>query len=153
MGNIISIFKKKEESYSTDSILAKTRDGGKLIYLAVPYTHRFSKIRHRRFRLVTEVSAILAGFDVANISPITQSHVQAQHFDLGTEWETWKRIDTIFMNNSDEFWILEIDGWDRSVGVTAERKLAKKLKLPIRYILYDEHKKEIQISDSPRASK
>lgn len=122
----------------------------KLVYLAVPYTHYDEDVRHERFRLVTEVSGILAALRVSNLSPITQSHVQSMFVEIGTTWEVWKLIDTIFLNNCDELWVLTLPGWQESVGVQAEIKIAKRLKLPVRFIDYDEETNQIQVSDTPQ---
>ena len=131
----------------TQTIITNTVDYQKLIYLAVPYTHKYKSVREDRFQLVSEVSGLLANLKVANVSPITQSHVQSLFVKIGTTWETWKHIDTILLNSCDELWILCLPGWRDSIGVNAEYIIAKNLKLQIRFILYEEKKKTFEITE------
>lgn len=109
-----------------------------MVYLAGPYTHRLRRIRHERYRRLTKASAILIEKNVINFSPITQSHEQCRAYKLPHKWKFWKHVDTEFVRRCDELWILEEPGWDKSVGVAGEIKIAKKLGKPIYMIKLDE---------------
>lgn len=110
---------------------------GKLVYLATPYTHEDKAVEALRFRQVTEVSGLLVRNGVANVSPITQSHEQHIYVpNLPTTWDYWKSVDEIILSRCDEIYVLCIEGWDKSVGVTAEIEIAKSLKMPVKYIMY-----------------
>lgn len=111
----------------------------KLVYLAVPYTHPKRSVREFRFKRVTEVSAMLVSQGIANFSPITQSHLQAKHYKLPHTWDFWKRIDTIFLERCDSLFVLTLEGWESSVGVTAEIDIARRLGKPIRYLNPDDY--------------
>jgi len=112
----------------------KTPQNKTLIYLAVPYTHKNKEVEARRYERITVVSGIMVSLGFYNISPITQSHVQQEMVELETTWNFWKKVDTLFLERSDEIWVLMLEGWKESVGVQAEIAIAKKLKLPVRYI-------------------
>src|SRR3990167_10276870 len=88
---------KKKLTKKTLSIIKEAIKNKDLVYIAVPYTHKLESIRNSRFDSVTELSGMLAAAGIANISPITQSHMQAIYVKIGTKWRTWKRIDTIFL--------------------------------------------------------
>jgi len=103
-----------------------------LIYLASPYSHRDEGLKLRRFEEVNKIAAqlILQGFHV--FVPISMSHpiAEASGLDMGG-WEIennkftgWKDLDTNILSRCDEFWVVEMEGWDTSVGVRAEFEFA-----------------------------
>lgn len=105
-----------------------------LIYLAGPYTHEDPNVMAWRFRQLTRATAELSARGLAIFSPITHSHEVAKVKQLPTEWSFWERIDSAFVRKCDEFWVLQLEGWDRSVGVKAETELAHSLGMPVRYV-------------------
>ena len=128
-----------------------------LIYLATPYTCRGSKaqvvkdrIEGERFRIITEIAVLMFNKGLVFFSPITQSHVEKQiaknmNINLSGDWETWKRFDLSFLSFCTVLYIAKIPGWDTSVGVLGELKEAKRLGLPVHFVMYDEEKQTIKI--------
>lgn len=128
-----------------------------LIYLAVPYTCKGNKanivkdrIEGERFRIITEIAVLMFNEGLVFFSPITQSHVEKQiarnmNINLSGDWETWKRFDLSFLSFCTALYIAKIPGWNTSVGVLAELEEAKRLDLPIHFVIYDEEKQTIKI--------
>lgn len=104
-----------------------------LIYLASPYSHKDEDVKACRFDKINEIAAklILLGFHV--FSPISMSHpiAEASGVPMGGwiiedgKFKGWEAIDTNILSRCDEFWIANLDGWDKSVGVRAEFEYAQ----------------------------
>lgn len=105
-----------------------------IIYLASPYTHEDTSVKRRRFELASKAAAALMRFGHVVFSPIAMTHPMALYGDMTGAWAFWERFDTAFVNVCDELWVLQLDGWDRSVGVTAEIELARKMGKTIVYL-------------------
>lgn len=107
-----------------------------LTYLCVPYTHPDIHIREHRYRLATLAAAWLMKMSPNRnvFSPITHSHPLHVLGGLAGDWKTWARIDAQYLSLSREVVVLTARGWQQSAGVTAELKIARKLKLPVTYL-------------------
>ena len=105
----------------------------KKIYLATPYTGTPTE-QQARFEAVNKVAAKLMADGFLVFSPISHTHSIGLAGDLPKGWEFWKEYDLTFIEWCDELWVLMQDGWQDSKGVTAERKIAKELGKPIRYM-------------------
>lgn len=110
---------------------------GKLIYVASPYTSPDKAMQEYRFVAV----AIAAGWlmnkyqELSFFSPITHTHPIASHCTLPGHWQFWAAYDQCVLSRCDEIWILCLDGWRKSTGVTAELKIARDAGLPVRYVV------------------
>lgn len=119
-----------------------------IIYLATPYSHKEAYVKHQRFLDVTKVSAmILKQFRQPNFSPISQSHYQAEIGGLKGTWDFWRLVDIEFLKRCDELWVLTLDGWETSIGVTAEVAYAKRNNIPVKYLSFDG--KALDIAETP----
>jgi hypothetical protein len=49
-------------------------------------------------------------------------------------WEFWEAQDRRLLQACDELWVLTLDGWQRSIGVRAEIKIAEALGKPVRLV-------------------
>ena len=128
-----------------------------LIYLATPYTCQGRKslavrerIEEERFRVVTEVSILLFNRGLVLYSPITQSHTQKQiavgmGVTLGGEFSFWSKFDLAILSFCTDLYVLKVSGWNTSKGVLGEITEARRLGIPISYVLYDEEKQTIRI--------
>lgn len=92
---------------------------------------RYEYARERLFLFLLE------GLPV--FSPIVHCHEVSKHHDLPKTWEFWEKLDIEYINNCTELWVLEMPGWRRSVGVTAEIKHAETLGMNIRYFKCDDY--------------
>ncbi len=104
-----------------------------MIYLAVPYTHHSPVVRHNRFEHVNRFAAWLMQQGYPIFSPISHSHPIEEHFTETKTWEFWQLQDLPILRQCDRLFVLCIDGWRESVGVTAEIAEASRLGIPVSY--------------------
>lgn len=96
-----------------------------------------------RFRKVNIAFAVLMAEHGWNIfSPITHSH-PVHEVGLRGDWTYWKKVDIEYLRLSKRVVVLKIDGWQESIGVQEEIKIAKSLKIPVLYMNPDTHKLSI----------
>ena len=109
---------------------------GKLIYIASPYTHTDEAIKDFRNKAVAIATGYLMNKypDLSFFSPICHTHPIARLCNIKGDWEYWKHQDEAMLSRCDELWVLCLDGWEESVGVTAEIGIAKELGLEIKYV-------------------
>lgn len=101
-----------------------------LTYLAVPYTHRDPAVKEARYVAATKAAAwLMENNDWNVLSPITHSHPLHTLGGMRGDWDRWKKIDTEFIELSENFVLFRLPGWEESVGVTAERAIAKQFHL------------------------
>lgn len=114
----------------------KTTDYRPLTYLACPYSHKSSTVRAFRFRAATQAAAWwMEKYPRSNVfSPITHSAPLHDIAGMRGDWSFWKRIDTEYLRVSRRLVVLKIPGWEESVGVQAEIRLAKQMDIPIVYL-------------------
>lgn len=109
----------------------------KTVYLASPYSHDRKEIMNAREAHVTRVAAaLMSKHRVSFFLPITQSAaMQRYNPTLGDgSFAFWADIDLHEVALRDETWVVQLEGWDKSIGVLAEIKHAKKLGKPVYYI-------------------
>ena len=108
----------------------------KLIYLASPYSHSSTTVEKWRYGEITRVAAKLHKTHIHSfILPITQSHeLKAWEPKLGGSFAKWRDRDLFFISKSDEVWVVMMEGWKESVGVTAEIDYAIKKDIPVKYL-------------------
>lgn len=112
------------------------------VYIASPFTYKTnipflrSLVEFYRFYKVSKIAGQLEAIfpDCAFILPITMSYItQKLHSTLGSEFSAWAHTDYTYITQCREIWVIVMDGWDKSIGVLAEIKFAKKHKKVIRY--------------------
>jgi len=104
-----------------------------IVYLACPYTHPESRVREVRFRSATEFAARLCRAGLVVFSPLSHSHPMTE-FGLPRDYAFWQRMCETFVCAAAAMIVLTLDGWEQSVGVEAERRLAEQLGKPIWYV-------------------
>lgn len=105
-----------------------------LSYLAAPYTKLNpdgsldKQAMEERYIEITKAAGWLLNEHGWNVfSPITHSHpLHVLCPDVGADWQTWQKIDLEYIDCSRRIIVFRIPGWSKSIGVTAERKYAKK---------------------------
>ena len=104
------------------------------IYIASPYSHKDYRVMIDRYRKVrTYVAECLNEGEVV-YSPINDNHPISDHHQLPGDWEFWKKVDTAFIRGSDKLRVYMMDGWDKSVGVSAEIEYAKSIGKAVEYV-------------------
>ena len=110
----------------------------KLIYLASPYSNPNPAVSERRFIAVCHYAADLMRAGYMVFSPIAHTHPIAK-YGLPKDWAFWSRCDRVLLERCDELWVVQMDGWDTSIGVQAEIAIAKELGKPVLYLEVNEH--------------
>jgi hypothetical protein len=103
-----------------------------MIYLASPYSHPNHVVREERFRAACQAAAGLLRAGRAVFSPIAHSHPLVD-YGLPTDWEFWQRCNLGHLQRCDEVIVLTLDGWQESVGVQAEIRIAGELGKPVSF--------------------
>jgi hypothetical protein len=103
-------------------------------YLAGPYSSSFIHIRDRRYQQISSVAAALARRGEIVYSPITSCHHLANDYDLPGDAEFWLRHDLAFLEKCSKMYVLQLEGWEQSVGVQREIAFATEHNIPIEYI-------------------
>jgi hypothetical protein len=104
-----------------------------VIYLACPYTHPDPAVRDQRFEAACVATASLMRAGRSVFSPIVHSHPLVR-YGLPVEWDFWQAQDCEHLRGCDCVVVLTLEGWETSVGVQAEVRLANELGLPIHYL-------------------
>lgn len=103
-----------------------------MIYLASPYSHPNPAVREQRFRAVCRAAVAMIKMGHAVFSPIAHSHALVEH-GLPIDWSFWEQHDRHHLTHCDEVVVLMLDGWEASVGVRGEVRIAKEMNKPVRY--------------------
>ena len=104
-----------------------------MMYLASPYSDPDPGVREARFRAACRAAAELMRAGHVVHCPVVHSHPLTA-FGLPTDWSYWERCDREFLRRCDEVVVLTLDGWQGSVGVQAEIRLAAELAKPISFL-------------------
>lgn len=108
-----------------------TTPPAKLIYLAAPYSDPDPRIvLARMYAFDAVVADLLREGASFPISPLMNHSILGRHTIPGN-WEFWQHYSRRLLARCDELMIIELPGWDQSVGVQGELELAKSLSLPI----------------------
>ena len=105
-------------------------------YLASPYSDQDESVMLNRFDWVTELASRLMRAGVFLFSPITHSHPIAQ-YGLPKGFEFWERFDRWLLERSCGVIVCQFPGWDRSIGVQNEIRIARELGIDVLFLPYD----------------
>lgn len=105
-----------------------------LVYLATPYSHELSEVCEQRFHVVNRVAAKLMQSGIHIFSSISHTHPIAIDGELPKGWDFWDRFDRLIIGMCVKMIVLRQDGWEESVGVTAELAIAREMGLPIEFM-------------------
>ena len=105
-----------------------------MIYLASPYSDPDPQVRQYRYETVTKVASDLMRDGYHVYSPITHSHPIALDGGLPTGWDYWEPYDQKMLSICTSVHVLQLTGWDISVGIAAEIELAEQMQIPVTFI-------------------
>jgi hypothetical protein len=94
-------------------------------------------VREQRYCDACRVTATLLRAGWIVFSPIVHCHPLVE-YGLPTRWEFWQRLDHEHLRNCDEVLVPLLDGWQESMGVQAEIRIAEELGMPVRYFTLEE---------------
>ena len=104
------------------------------IYLASPYSHPDPDTLERRFEAACRGAAELMEEGNIVFSPIVHSHpVEKLGMEQTYGWEFWKHQDIEFLKDADKVVVLMLDGWEDSIGVSEEIRIAEAAGIPVEY--------------------
>lgn len=101
------------------------------IYLGSPYTHHDPKVRQKRYTEAAKAVVHLMNLDYTVYSPVVHFHYLAMEFNLPKNYAFWKRTNGDMLRISKALYVLQLDGWEDSIGLTEEIRIAKATKMPI----------------------
>ena len=104
-----------------------------LAYLAAPYSHVDPRVRAARFEAINQCASVLMRSGLYLFSPISHTHPIALAGSLPAGFDFWEGYDRVMLSACGLLIVLMLGGWEKSVGVTGEIKIATESKLPIFY--------------------
>lgn len=104
-----------------------------MIYIASPYSSPIDATRHQRFLAVREFTVRMVNKGFAAFSPILYAHEMATAHMLPTDAFFWERFNTSILRHCEACFVLQLPGWEDSIGVTAEIEMCIKLHIPLHY--------------------
>ncbi len=118
-----------------------------LIYLASPYTDKSHEVREQRHLEVAKAVAYFANHakHLCVYSPICHWHPVASRFNLPHDFNFWMQQDFHMIRQAKAMWILRLEGWDKSYGISQEIEFAASIRRPI--ILLSQHKDRYVLTD------
>lgn len=104
-------------------------------YLASPYSDPDPMVREHRYLAAAAALKVLLANRIWTYSPIVHCHELSKLWSLPGDAAFWQEYDAAMIRACCGLFILRLEGWHTSVGVTAERKLATELGKSITYIM------------------
>lgn len=95
-----------------------------LTYLAVPYSHPDPAVRLARFEAANRAAGLLMREGLLVFSPISHTHPIAEACGLPLGWDYWQAYDRAVLSCCSKVIVLELDGWQNSIGVMNELSIA-----------------------------
>lgn len=104
-----------------------------MIYIASPYSDPDPAVMQSRYEAVRSFAAERLKMKEHVYSPIVHCHLLALHHDLPKDFQFWMDYNLHMIDCSEALYVLMLDGWKTSKGVTAEIKYAEERSLKIIY--------------------
>lgn len=105
-----------------------------MIFLASPYSHHDPSIRLQRYYAALQFTVRAVAKGIPLFSPIVYGHCISQHAaPLPYDAEYWEKINDPILSSALELWVLQLDGWQQSLGVTREIEIALSNYTPVLY--------------------
>lgn len=107
----------------------------KAVYLAGPYSDPNTIVREQRYlRLLEAEYALIKARGFCVMNPIGMCHSLSKMYKMPTGYKYWQSRDRELINRCDEVYVLTMQGWKESVGVTDEIQYAKSIGRPVIYL-------------------
>ena len=102
-------------------------------YIASPYSSPYPEIVKARYEITLRFTADLFKRTFYVYSPIVHCHKIAKIINVPTDFEFWRHYNTTMLSKASSFFVLTLEGWEYSKGVTEEIKIAISETIPIHY--------------------
>lgn len=109
-------------------------DKNKIIYVASPYSSGVPERVKNNFEVITKYVADLVSIGYIAISPITYGHVLLDYAEMPSDYFFWQHFCIGLLAKCDCLLVVQMPGWELSVGMADEIKYAKENNIPITYI-------------------
>lgn len=111
-----------------------------MIYLCSVYSlnaktdsEEHARIRMERYLTVMKKTKELLEQGLVVFSPIVHCHPMSNIYGLPKHFTFWESLDKGYIDGCDEVWVLTMDGWDVSEGITKEIQYAMDTGKPVKY--------------------
>ena len=101
------------------------------IYLASPYSHPDKQVMNQRHDTMVIVTGKLMERGLHVYSSIVHCHPLAVRYSLPRSHEFWHEYNCKMLRHASTLWIVELDGWQDSLGIASEVSFAEKHHIPI----------------------
>lgn len=111
----------------------------KMVYLAAPYSVKHddpavvAQVIQERMEALCMVDVALMGRGVHTITPLLK-HYTLHHSEGASDWEAFKEYSYNLLERCDALYVVTMEGWEDSQGVSAEIARAKELQMQIVYV-------------------
>jgi hypothetical protein len=108
-----------------------------MIYIASPYTSVLPNknginVMQRRYEVVMEFVA--NNLEMPFFSPILYCHEMAKKYELPKTFGYWQKLNHHYIDISTEVWVLKMNGWEESKGVSDEIQYATEIGKNVIYV-------------------
>src|SRR5687767_2869378 len=90
------------------------------IYIASPFSHHSSQTKHQRYLWAAHHLQSCLMKKMWAYSPIVHCYEISRMYDLPDDAESWKDYNETMMRAASELHVLQLPGWDKSLGVKHE---------------------------------
>ena len=106
----------------------------KLVYVATPFS-KYSDGLAAAYEDACQVVGDLLRYNINAFSPIVHSYGISEHANIDPlDHKFWMRVDKPYMEKCDALIVMQLDGWDESVGIGMEIKAFREAGKPIHFI-------------------
>ena len=103
---------------------------GKLVYLASPYSSDDPGVTEYRMQQLCMIDAEMIAEGIFTVTPLSK-HFILGHGDLPGDWDFWRDYCCVLLPRCDAVYVIDLPGWDSSLGVKGEIELAQTLGIPV----------------------
>jgi len=109
-----------------------------MLYLASPYTSPHGHIMQGRYIAACHAAATIALEGKCVYSPIVHWHMVAVMHSLPRDFAFWDKQSFAMIDISAGVIVLQLEGWEQSIGVMKEIEYAQARGLPVTYMAEEE---------------
>lgn len=109
-----------------------------LIYLASPYSHPRLSVRRARVKANAHFCALMQHNRLHVYSPLVHNHTIWEEYPnrrLAPEYDSYIQWGLDMIERSNSLWVLMLSGYSTSLGVKTEVGHARRLGLPVSWII------------------
>ena len=103
------------------------------VYLISPYSHEDECVRVGRYDEAVSATARLIKKGYIVFSPIVHCHPLSLRYNLPGDHKFWEAYNQTFIEWAEVGIVLDISGWQASLGVAAEIRSFNELRKPVCY--------------------